>query len=299
LRATTRGLADRPGPPPTEHKASPPARSPESAPASTSRGSAQPPTPPEGLPRPRDREKLPRPAPRLPRADGDKVYELSAMAVDLDDILRDDGEAAASSDPAVVEIDLTEALSRLAISDEEAVAALTGGPVAAVEIVSPAVAPPAVDGPETASGLDTVFQEFRDEVARQSDSEGNRQLVIAKRYLDLGMAAEAEKVLEAVVRAPACRFEAALLLGGLARDRGSLQAAIDWFERAADGYAPSADQLRALLWALGETLEEAGEQARALAVFLELASDDPDDREVRARVERLSQEQTRDQGFPR
>jgi hypothetical protein len=47
-----------------------------------------------------------------------------------------------------------------------------------------------------------------------------------------------------------------------------------------------------LLYDLGVTLEEAGESARALAVFLELQADAGDYRDVGPRVDRLSRVQT-------
>ena len=77
------------------------------------------------------------------------------------------------------------------------------------------------------------------------------------------------------------------MLGRLYKERGDSSAAIEWLERAAEAPAPSADDGRALLYDLA-TLEEAGETARALAVFLELQAEGAEYRDVAARTERLS-----------
>jgi hypothetical protein len=50
---------------------------------------------------------------------------------------------------------------------------------------------------------------------------------------------------------------------------------------------------------LGDTLEAAGENARALAVFLELQSNAPDYRDVGERLQQLSPGQTSRPGLPR
>jgi lipopolysaccharide biosynthesis regulator YciM len=84
------------------------------------------------------------------------------------------------------------------------------------------------------------------------------------------------------------RFEAASLLGRLYKERGEASAAIEWLERAAEAPAPTVDDGRALLYDLATTLEEAGETARALAVFLELQAEGTEYRDVAARTERLA-----------
>ena len=77
------------------------------------------------------------------------------------------------------------------------------------------------------------------------------------------------------------------MLARIARDRGSLAEAIEWLERAGEALAPSEEASRSLLYELGDTLESAGEEARALAVFLGLASSAPTYRDVGARLARL------------
>ena len=74
-------------------------------------------------------------------------------------------------------------------------------------------------------------------------------------------------------RATRFRFEAASRLGRLFQDRGDTPRAIEWLERAAEAPAPSEEDSRALLYDLGSMVEESGDTARALAVFLELQSE--------------------------
>ena len=63
-------------------------------------------------------------------------------------------------------------------------------------------------------------------------------------------------------------------------------------ECAAEAPAPTAEEGRALLYDLGVTLEETGETARALAVFLELQADAGDYRDVSRRIDRLARVRT-------
>jgi tetratricopeptide (TPR) repeat protein len=148
------------------------------------------------------------------------------------------------------------------------------------------------DPPER-QNLDEVFQDFRDEVSRQSGTEDAAQhLKLARTYLEMGMADEAIGSLETAARSPKYRFEAAAMLGRLYRDQQDIAHAIEWLERAAEAPAPGLEQGRALLYDLGVTLESAGEAARALAVLMELQADAGEYRDVSARVDRLSRVQT-------
>jgi len=147
--------------------------------------------------------------------------------------------------------------------------------------------------PPPRENLDAVFKDFRDEVSRQSGIDQSAQhMKLAHTYLEMGMADEAIAALQNAVRSPRQRFEAGVLLGRLFKSRGDIPHAIEWFERAAEAPAPTVEEGRALLYNLGATLEEAGEVARALAVFLELQADAGEYRDVAARVEHLARVQT-------
>jgi tetratricopeptide (TPR) repeat protein len=99
--------------------------------------------------------------------------------------------------------------------------------------------------------------------------------------------------LKAASRSPQTRFAAASRLARICRERGDLPEAIEWFERAIEGVPPSPDAGFELMYELASALETTGEQARALAVFLELQADAGGYRDVSARVERLARVHTR------
>jgi pilus assembly protein FimV len=147
------------------------------------------------------------------------------------------------------------------------------------------------DRPE--SDLEDVFRDFRAEVSRDTEAtETERQFKLGLTYKEMGMAEDAIRELGWAARSPRRRFEAASLVARLQRDRGSLPAAIEWYERAAEAPAPTGEGGRELLFELAQALEEAGEAARALAVYLELRTDAGNYRDVSSRIERLSRGQS-------
>jgi len=127
----------------------------------------------------------------------------------------------------------------------------------------------------------------------QDDQLAAEQLRLALTYRDMGMIDDAIQSLERAAASSRQRFEAASLLGRLHMDRGERTRALDWFERAAEAPAPTADAGRALLYDLADVLEAIGESGRALAVFGELDADLRGYRDVAARIERLSRVQAR------
>jgi tetratricopeptide (TPR) repeat protein len=140
-----------------------------------------------------------------------------------------------------------------------------------------------------AGSLDEVFREFRDEVQKeQAATNAGQHYKLGLTYFEMGLLDEAARTLELAVRSPGYRFQTASLLGRIARQRGKLHEAIEWFERAAETPASTVDAGRALLYELGQALEDAREWSRALAVYLELQADAGSYRDVAARVERLS-----------
>jgi len=128
---------------------------------------------------------------------------------------------------------------------------------------------------------------------QDDDQLAAEQLRLALTYRDMGMIDDAIQSLERAAKSARQRFEAASLLGRLHMDRGERSRALDWFERAAEAPAPTADAGRALLYDLADVLEAIGESGRALAVFGELDADGPGYRDVAARIERLSRVQAR------
>jgi tetratricopeptide (TPR) repeat protein len=151
------------------------------------------------------------------------------------------------------------------------------------------IAQPAPDGKD----LDEVFQDFRDEVSRQTGAdEAAQHMTLAATYLEMGMEDDAIASLKQATRSPRHRFEAGTTLARIFKGRNDLAQAVEWLERAAEAPAPSRDAGLALMYDLGTTLESMGETARALAVFMELQADAGEYRDVAARVDRLSRVQT-------
>ncbi|MDQ3488994.1 MAG: tetratricopeptide repeat protein [Acidobacteriota bacterium] len=166
------------------------------------------------------------------------------------------------------EVDLTTLLSDL-----------EGQPV---QLSAAAPARPAPD-------LEDVFATMRYEAAAGVEAdESAEHLALARSYMELGQPDEAIGSLQIASRSPQYRFTAAAALGQIFRDQSDLPRAIEWLERAVEAPAPSADEGRAVLYDLGDVLEAIGETSRALAVFLELAADVPDFRDVGRRVTSLS-----------
>jgi tetratricopeptide (TPR) repeat protein len=178
------------------------------------------------------------------------------------------GRQASSTAPAPAEeIDLTSALGNL---DK-----------VAVESSAPA-------------SRDRVFEEdVRAGAEGEEDAEFAAQyLKLAGTYVEMGMLDDAVSSLKTAVRSPAHRFEAAAMLGRLYMRRGETPTAIEWLEHAAEEPAPTPQDGRALLYDLGILLDQTGEIARALAVFLELQADAGDYRDVPARIDRLARVQS-------
>ena len=206
-------------------------------------------------------------------AEPDDPIDLSTLL----DIVENDAapdRAVLASEPAAQEIDLSGALAAL----ETGAGGTTEAPAAL----------------QTAQTLDEVFAIFRARAVAAAPDKAAYRYRVALSYRDMGMPADAIRELELIAAEPRHRFEAAATLGRMARERGELAQASDWFERAAEAPATSADAGRELLFELGTVLEQSGEAVRALAVYIELRADAGDYRDVVERIERLSQIQAED-----
>jgi len=146
----------------------------------------------------------------------------------------------------------------------------------------------------SSSGLGAVFKGLRKGTPSQGEAgdQSAQHMKLARTYLEMGMLQEATSSLKTAARSPRRRFEAAALLGRLYREHGEINDAIEWFERAAEATVPTPEEGHALLYDLGLALEDAGETARALAVFLELQSNAGEYRDVSDRADRLARVQT-------
>jgi hypothetical protein len=94
----------------------------------------------------------------------------------------------------------------------------------------------------------------------------------------------------------AFRFQAASRLGREYAARGHAPVAIEWLEQAAAMPAPSRDASLGVLYELGAALEAVGEFARALAVFMEIDSEEPGYRDVGARLAVLARVENESRG---
>jgi tetratricopeptide (TPR) repeat protein len=99
--------------------------------------------------------------------------------------------------------------------------------------------------------------------------------------------------LQAASVAPRLRFVTASILARTFRDRGVNRQAIEWFEKAAQAPAPTAEEGHSLLYDLADALEKEGEIARALAIALELRAEAGAYRDLEVRIERLTKVQAR------
>lgn len=151
------------------------------------------------------------------------------------------------------------------------------------------------DAPDKAAGdLDGVFAQLRTEAARRTaletaDEEYQRGLALHR----AGKIDECIPALQAASRAPRLRFATASLLGRIFCERGMALQAIESFERAAEAPAPTPEEGHELLYDLADTLEKAGEIARALAICMELHAEAGDYRDISSRIDRLSRVQSR------
>ena len=144
--------------------------------------------------------------------------------------------------------------------------------------------------------LESVFDGLRsqaagDMVEMAQPDQSLRLLSMADTYQAAGMFDEARAALEQVASDSRYRFRAAAALGRLFWQQGDADASLRWMELASEAPAPDREAGRALMYELGEKLEQTGETTRALAVFLELLGEQEDYRDVRQRVDRLSRVQ--------
>jgi tetratricopeptide (TPR) repeat protein len=137
--------------------------------------------------------------------------------------------------------------------------------------------------------LEQAFRNVRHQVTRDSGQDQSAQhMTLARTYLEMGLPDQAMASLGVASQSPRFRFEAASLLGRIHKDRGEFSQAAQWLERASEAPAPTVEEARTVVYELGRMLEQTGETARALAIYLELQSDAGDYRDVAERAERLA-----------
>jgi tetratricopeptide (TPR) repeat protein len=151
-----------------------------------------------------------------------------------------------------------------------------------------------VDRRQAPKDLEDVFADLRKEASQRFvTSNPGDELAAGLALYDAGQLDFAVPRLEAALHSPTTRFSAASALGRISLQRGETWRAIDWFEQAAEAPAASPEDGHRLLYELADALENVGEGARALAIWLELRADAGDYQDVEARVERLAKVQAR------
>ncbi len=249
---------------------------------------------------PAEQEHDPPPAvvPPAPRpAEQSTHFELSSNAIDLESIFGEfesetpaappprakkkspRGKSKAHANQPSVEVDLSIELAGM--KPQQAL------------VPDPAQTEPQPEASEPSSNdIDSIFAKMRTEASHRSTGEGAEEQL--KRGLALRRDGKIDESIEAFAiasRSPRHRFTASSLIARIYRERDQLSEAIDWFERAAQAPAATADDGHLLMYELADALEAAGEVSRALAVCMELQANAGQFRDVAERVDRLAKVQ--------
>jgi tetratricopeptide (TPR) repeat protein len=162
------------------------------------------------------------------------------------------------------------------------------------DLLSAAPTPPRAEAERRShpGGLEGFFEDLREGQGRDLQSLGAAlSYDQASEHFNRGDVEAAAECLRTAARDPQFRFRAASMLARIARDRRQFSEAIDWLERAAEAPAPTVEASHGLLYELGDTLESSQEDARALAVFIELQASAPGYRDVADRIAQLVRRQ--------
>lgn len=225
---------------------------------------------------------------------GESHFELSTNAIDLDSILGDldDAEPEAPPPPPKkrgkpkahaaqesVEVDLSIDID--GIKPGGTAKSSTSAPAGDEELPQ-------------GDDIDSVFAQMRTKASRTSTGDAaEEQMKEGMELRQAGKIDQAIRAFEIASRSPRHRFQASTFLGRIYREKDQMGKAIEWFERASQAPAPSADDGHMLLYELADALEATGEVGRALAICIELQTDAGDFRDIKARVARLSKVQAR------
>jgi tetratricopeptide (TPR) repeat protein len=233
-------------------------------------------------------------------------FELSSNAIDLKSIF-DEFEAGAPPAPTPRAKKKARRTKSKAAGNQPGVEVdlsveLAGMKPQSVVVPGPAAEPEPEQEPEppepeptepVGNDIDSIFKKMRSEASRRSTGDGAEAQL--KRGLALRREGRIDECIEAFAiasRSPRHRFTASSLIGRLYRERDQLHEAIEWFERAAQAPASTADDGFILMYELADALEAAGEVSRALAVCMELQANAGEFRDVAERVDRLAKVQT-------
>ena len=154
-----------------------------------------------------------------------------------------------------------------------------------------AVAEEHVPGSSTDLGdasLSDIFREFKKGVDKQlgkEDYETRYNLGIA--YKEMGLVDEAIAEFQLAAKDEGRLLECASMLGICFIEKGMPKLAIKWFEKGLQAPGRRDEEYQGLRYDLASALEQAGENARALALFTELYGQDASFRDVADKVRQL------------
>jgi tetratricopeptide (TPR) repeat protein len=222
----------------------------------------------------------------------DSMFKLSSNAIDLESILGDldsmEPEEPALPAPAPQKRDKPKAHAEQESVEVDLSIDLDGiKPGGAVRPSAPE--PQAEEESYQENDIDSVFTQMRNKASRATAGDGaEEQMKEGVSLRQAGKIDAAIRAFETASRSPRHRFQASTYLGRIYREKDQMKKAIEWFERATQAPAPTAEDGHMLLYELADALEATGEVDRALAVCMELQADAGDFRDVKARVSRLS-----------
>jgi hypothetical protein len=138
------------------------------------------------------------------------------------------------------------------------------------------------------ASLSDIFREFKKGVDKQlgkEDYETRYNLGIA--YKEMGLVDEAIAEFQLAAKDEGRLLECASMLGICFIEKGMPKLAIKWFEKGLQAPGRTDEEYQGLRYDLASALEQAGENARALALFTELYGQDASFRDVADKVRQL------------
>ena len=147
----------------------------------------------------------------------------------------------------------------------------------------------ATDGPEAGEeSLEDVFAAFKRQVEDEVGSEDYRthyDLGIA--YKEMGLLGDALREFEIATSSPELFREACSMLALCQRQRGDIDEAVRWYEKALEAPGASPDEIHGLRYDLADALVQQGEDQAALDLFQNILDSDPGYRDVQSRISDL------------
>jgi tetratricopeptide (TPR) repeat protein len=200
------------------------------------------------------------------------------------------GHEAAEIEARILELDEQ---SRLRLRPLQPAATPAAAPVATPE-AAPAQAPEAAPPPSPGASAPQVEsdEKVEDDPVFRDDYQTRHALGIA--YREMGLLDEAIAELQMASSGPDRLVACARLLAECFLEKRLPHLAVSWLERALTEPDLEAGQLMDLRYELAAALEARGDVERALSIYVEIAGQDPDFREVAGRLRRIADDRGAD-----